>query len=107
MYLTTVIPFALALLFSTTRRSVKVLAGITLCLGGRGIDFQSLASALWINFLVIFSIVLVLAVRRKRISSQAAVLTAGTTSLVLLGLALLRLRLILSRLTSHDQGSAD
>jgi len=105
MYLTTVIPFALAWLFFTTRLSLKVLAGISLCLGGLALMY-SLSRSAWINFLVIISIVLVLAVRRKRISSWAAVLIAGTTSLILLGLVFFGPEIILSRLTSNDQGSA-
>lgn len=105
MYLTTVMPFALALLFSTTRPSLKILAGISLCLGGVALIF-SLSRSGWTNFLVIISIVLALAVRRKRISLQAAVLVAGTTSLILLGLAFFGPDIILSRLTSANQASA-
>ena len=105
MYVTTVIPFALALLFSKTRPVFKVLAGITLCLGFLALVY-SLSRSAWINFLAIISIVLTLAVRRKRISSQAAVLIAGTSLLILLGVTLFGPDIILSRLKSSDQGSA-
>jgi O-antigen ligase len=105
MYISTVIPFALASLFSTTRRSLKVLAGITLCLGGPALIF-SLSRSAWINFVLIISIVLALAVRRKRISSKAAMMIAGITCLILIGLTFFGPDVILSRLTSDDQGSA-
>lgn len=105
MYLSTLLPFALALLFSTARSSLKVLVSIALCLGGLGLVF-SLSRSAWIDLLVVISIVLVLAVRRKRVSPKAAVLIAGATSLILIGLVLFGPDIILSRLTSNDQGSA-
>ena len=105
IYLSTGVPFALALLFSKTRPSVKILATITLCLIGSALIF-SLSRAAWGDFLVTICLVLVLAVRRTRISTKAAIVIAGATALVLLGVALFGTDLILSRLTGDDQGSA-
>lgn len=104
MYLTTVMPFALALLLSATRGSLKVLAGITFCLSCMALVY-SLSRTAWVNSLVMFSVVLALAVRRKRITSQAAVLMAGTALLILLALMLFGPDIILARLTSDDRGS--
>ena len=105
MYITTVIPFTWALLFSRTSRSFKFLVSITFCLGCVAL-ILSLSRAAWISLLVIISIGLVMAVRRKRISSSAAIRIAGATSLLLLGFTLFGPKIILSRLTSSDQGSA-
>jgi len=105
MYLMTVIPFLLGFLFSKTRLLFKVLAGIMVCIGILALVF-SLSRSAWINLLVIICIVLVLATRRKRIGLQAAIRLAGATALVLFGLSLFGPRIILSRLTSPDQGSA-
>jgi putative inorganic carbon (HCO3(-)) transporter len=105
MYLVMVIPFTLASLFSRIKHSFKVLAGIMLCLSCVALIF-TLARMAWINFLVIISIVLMLAVRRKRISSRAVIWIVGAGSLILLGLILFGPDIILSRLTSSDQGSA-
>jgi O-antigen ligase len=104
-YLSTGVPFALALLFSRIRRYVKVLAAITLCLIGWAL-ILSLTRAAWGNFLVAICLVLVLAVRRNRISKKGAIVIAGATALVLLGTTLFSTNLIRSRLTSSDQGSA-
>lgn len=105
MYLATGIPFALAFLFSRARRSSKALAGIPLLFGCLALLY-TLSRSGWINFLLIFGIVLTLAVRRKRISLGAAVLIAGIAFLILLGLTLFGPDFILSRLTSSDRGSA-
>jgi len=105
MYLSTGVPLALALLFSRTRRYVKVLAGVTLCLLGWALIF-SLTRAAWGNFLVSICLVIVLAVRRKRISIKAAIVITGATALVLLGVALIGTDLIRSRLIGTDRGSA-
>jgi len=105
MYITTVIPFAWALLFSRISRLFKFLVSITFCLGCVAL-ILSLSRAAWISFLAIISIGLVLAVRRKRIISGAALRIAGATSLLLLGLTFFGPKIILSRLTSSDQGSA-
>jgi O-antigen ligase len=101
----TVIPFALTLLFSKIKKLFKVLAGITLCLACLAL-ILTFSRAAWIDLFVIFSIVLLLAVRRKRISSLAAIRIAGATILILLGLTLFGTDIILSRLTSSDRGSA-
>jgi O-antigen ligase len=105
MYLSTGVPFAFALLFSKTRPSVKILATITLCLIGSGLIF-SLSRAAWGNFVVTICLVVMLAVRRKRISTMTAIVIACAIALVLLGVALFGTDLILSRLNSNDQGSA-
>jgi putative inorganic carbon (HCO3(-)) transporter len=105
MYLTTVLPFALALLFSRIRRSFKLVAGIALSFGFLALIY-SLSRSAWINFLVTICIVLLLAVRRKRISSKAAIRIAIATSLILVGFTLFGPKIILSRLTSPDRGSA-
>jgi len=105
MYLSTGVPFAMALLFSRTRRYVKILAAATLCLIGWALIF-SLTRAAWGNFLVTICLVIVLAVRWKRISKKAAIITAVATALVLLGVALAGTDLIRSRLTTSDRGSA-
>jgi O-antigen ligase len=105
MYLITVIPFALTLLFSRIKKAFKVLAVITLCLGCLALIF-TLSRAAWINLLVIFSIVVVLAVRRKRISSQAAMRIASAAFLILLGLTLFGPDIIRARLSSSDRGAA-
>ncbi len=104
MYLCIGVPFALALLFSKTKPYVKVLAAIALCLTSWALIF-SLSRAAWVNFLLITCFVLVLAARRKQISSKAAILIASATALVLLGISLFGTNLILSRLTSNDQSS--
>jgi putative inorganic carbon (HCO3(-)) transporter len=105
MYLITVIPFAFAFLFSRIKKSSKVLVGITLCLSCLALIF-SLARAAWINLLVVFTLVVLLAVRRKRISLRGAVWIASMAFLILLGLTLFGPDIILSRLLSSDQGSA-
>jgi len=105
MYLSTGVPFALALLFSEKRFFVKVLVGITLCLISWAL-ILSLSRAAWGNFLVTICLVLVLAIRRKRIRLIAAIVIGGTIAILLLGVALFGTDLIQSRLTSNDQGSA-
>ncbi len=104
MYLSTGVPFALALLFSRTKLFVKILAGIILCLMGWALIF-SLSRAAWGIFILTICIVLVLAIRRKRISSMAAIVIAGAAAVVLSGVALLYSDRIQARLTSYDQGS--
>jgi len=106
MYVTTGLPLALAFLFSAPRTQWKYPAIAALCLGCLALVF-SLSRSAWVNSVVITSLVLALAVRRKRIGGRAAVLIAGTTSLVLLGLILLGPHIIRSRLTSSDLGSAN
>jgi putative inorganic carbon (HCO3(-)) transporter len=106
MYLAIGVPFTLALLFSKTKPFVKISAGITLCLIGSAL-IMSLSRAGWVNFLVTICLILVLAVRRKRISSIMAIVIACVMALVLLGVALFGTDLILSRLTSNDQGAAN
>ena len=105
LYLTTVTPFALGLLFSKTRISLKILVVTLLCLVIVALIY-SLSRSSWFDFLLILSIILTLAVRRKLISLGAAVLVAGIICSILLGLILFGTDLILSRLTSDDQGSA-
>jgi putative inorganic carbon (HCO3(-)) transporter len=105
MYLITVIPFALAYLFSAARPSSKALVSIPLGFGCLALLY-TLSRTGWANLLLVFGIVLGLAVLRKRISLGAAVLIVGTAVLILLGLILFGPDMILSRLTSSDQGSA-
>ncbi len=105
MYVTTVIPFALTVLFSRARALYKVLTGIAVGLGCLALVY-SLSRGAWVSLLATVSIILALAVQRKRISPQAAVLIAVTCSLILLGITLHGPDIILSRLTSDDQGSA-
>jgi O-antigen ligase len=99
MYLTTVIPFGLALLFSKVKTYLKVLTALGLCLGVIALIY-SLSRSAWINFLVIICIVLML------IKIQTAALIAGAALLILIGLIFFGPDLILARLTSNDQGSA-
>lgn len=105
LYLTTVIPFALGLIFSKVKTSLKILLAMTLGLVILALIY-SLSRSSWIDFLLIVSIVLMLAVHRKLISLGVAFLIAGIVCSILLGLVLFGTDLILSRLTSDDQGSA-
>ncbi len=105
MYLTTVIPFALALLLSTARPAAKAVAGLALGLAGPALIF-SLSRSAWVNCIAVTGIVLGLAVRRRRISPGAASLLAGAGSMLLLSLVAFGPDLILSRITGDDSGSA-
>ena len=104
IYLSTGVAFAWVVLFSEAKPFVKILATMTLGLISCALIF-SLSRTAWANFVVTICVVLVLAVRRKRISAKSAIVVASTTALVVLVVALFGWDLIMSRLTSSDQGS--
>jgi putative inorganic carbon (HCO3(-)) transporter len=104
-YLSTVMPFPLAWLFATKRPLFKGLTAILVCLWGVAVVF-SLSRSAWVTLPVIMVIVLGLAARCKRISLKTAILIAALIALVLSALIFLGPQIILSRLTSDDQGSA-
>ena len=105
LYLTTVIPVGLALLFSKARISLKVLMVMTLCLGVLALIF-SLSRSAWITFMVTICIVFALAVRRKLVSLRAAVLVIGAICLALIGMVFFGPEMIINRFTGNDHGSA-
>jgi O-antigen ligase len=105
MYLTSIIPFVLALLFSKIRLLFKVFAGAAACLGCLALTF-SLSRSSWINFAVIVSIIFFLAFRRRQIIPRASRWIASAAFIVLLGLFLSRADIIVSRFKSDDRGSS-
>jgi hypothetical protein len=105
MYLTTVIPFALALLVCRVGTYLKALAALGLSLGVLALVY-SLSRSAWLSFLAIICLTLMLAVRRKRMSMQTVALVGGVSCLVSLIVILFGSDMILSRLTTSDQGSA-
>jgi putative inorganic carbon (HCO3(-)) transporter len=105
MYLSTAMPFALALLFSRVRRLYKAAAGIVLCVGVLGSVF-SLSRGGWIDVVIGIAVVLMLASRRRRLKIHNSLLIAGAILSILLVLTISRQDLIVGRLTTDDKGSA-
>ena len=106
MYLSVGVPFVWVILFSRAKPFVKIVASITLCLFAWALIF-SLSRTAWANFIVTICFVLVLAVRRKRIRLKTAIVSGVAAALVLLVTEIFGSDLILSRLTSNDQGSTN
>lgn len=104
-YIVSVLPFALGLLLAKVKPLIKALAGLALCLGFVAV-ILALSRSSWINFMVMIGLVIMLAIRHKRVRAKTAMLIVGAASLVLLGLAFLGPEMVLSRLTGPDQGSA-
>jgi putative inorganic carbon (hco3(-)) transporter len=104
IFLSTGVPFACAWVISKSKSLVKLLVAGALFLITWALIF-SLSRTAWVNFIVTGCFVLVVAVRRKRISLKAAISLATVTSVVLMVVALFGSDLIMARLTSSDQGS--
>jgi len=105
MYLSTVIPFALAILIASRRLSVRILTGIACGMGCLALIY-SLSRSAWIDLMLAIGIVLVLGVYRKRISAKGAILVACVIAMALCGLVFYGPTTILDRITSDDRGAA-
>ncbi len=105
MYLMAAIPLLFALLFCAAPRSIKLLAGGAVLLGAVGV-LLSLSRSGWASLALALTVVMALAVWRKRMHPGTALLIASGMALALFGLNLLMDNLIGLRLTSGDQGSA-
>lgn len=105
MYLMAAIPLLFALLFCVAPRSMKLLAGGAVLLGAVGV-LLSLSRSGWACLALALTVVMALAVWRKRLHPGTALLLASGMALAVFGLNLLMDNLIGLRLTSGDQGSA-
>lgn len=105
MYVTSLMPFALAILFIRTKILFKIFAGSAFLVGSAALIF-SLSRSAWVGFVVVVLLVLVFAVRQRRLNIRSAVLITATTALLICTIAFFGWERISLRLMASDRGSA-
>lgn len=105
MYLNTTLPFAMALIFSSTRKLHKFLTAALIGVGVLALIF-TLSRGGWIAFVITVGIVFVRANRSGRIRRRSAVLISCGILLCFLAILMTGPNLVTDRLTSGDSGSA-
>jgi O-antigen ligase len=104
MYLSAMMSFALALLFSRAKVLYKACGGVVLCIGALGLAF-SLSRGGWIGFLAAGLLTLGVALRGRRLKIRTAILI-GVMAIISLALVSTSTDLLRTRLTTGDQGAA-
>jgi|GEM_PF-1600895 len=105
MYLVTVIPFGLAMMFTRVKALWKVLIAAVIFISVLGLIF-SLSRGGWISLVVVTCVVLAAAIRKRRIEGRTVFIVTLSILFLLLTLFFIGSDTIMSRFTSSDQGSA-